>query len=161
MAKMKIAPKDRPKVRLECLRLLATLKLDPARSQLIGGFIAAYLKLNAQERKQYEQEFAKLTHEEKEANMERMNPWVKQGWDEGRKEGLQAGRQEGIQTGIQAGKEELIVRQLNRRFGSVSAQVTERLNCLSSEQLNDLGEALVDFKTSADLESWLSQHNPQ
>ena len=47
MAKMKIAPKDRPKVRLECLRLLATLKLDPARSQLIGGFIAAYLKLNA------------------------------------------------------------------------------------------------------------------
>ena len=165
MAKMKIAPKDRPKVRLECLRLLATLKLDPARSQLIGGFIAAYLKLNAQERKQYEQEFAKLTHEEKEANMERMNPWVKQGWDEGRKEGLQAGiqegKKEGIQTGIQVGKEELIVRQLNRRFGSVSAQVTERLNRLSSEQLNDLGEALVDFKTSADLESWLSQHNPQ
>ena len=165
MAKMKIAPKDRPKVRLECLRLLATLKLDPARSQLIGGFIAAYLKLNAQERKQYEQEFAKLTHEEKEANMERMNPWVKQGWDEGRKEGLQAGiqegKKEGIQTGIQVGKEELIVRQLNRRFGSVSAQVTERLNRLSSEQLNDIGEALVDFKTYADLEAWLSQHNPQ
>ena len=97
--------------------------------------------------------------------MEMMNPWVKQGWDEGRKEGLQAGiqegKKEGIQTGIQVGKEELIVRQLNRRFGSVSAQVTERLNRLSSEQLNDIGEALVDFKTYADLEAWLSQHNPQ
>ncbi len=78
----------------------------------------------------------------------------------GRKGCKQADRK-GIQTGIQAGKEELIVRQLNRRFGSVSAQVTERLNRLSSEQLNDIGEALVDFKTYADLEAWLSQHNPQ
>jgi hypothetical protein len=153
MAKMKITPRDRPKVRLECLRLLATLKLDPARSQLIGGFIGTYLKLNAEEMKQYEQEFAKLTPEEKEANMELMNPWVKQGWEEG--------KQEGIQEGIQVGKEEIVVRQLNRRFGSVSAEVTARLNRLSSEHLNDLGEALIDFKTPADLEIWLSQHNPQ
>lgn len=145
MSKMKIAPQDRPKVRLECLRLLATLKLDPARSQLIGGFIGTYLKLNAEEMKQYEQEFARLTPEEKEANMELMNPWVKQGWEEG----------------MQEGKGELVVRQLKRKFGPVSPVVTERLNHLSSEQLNNLGEALIDFKTSADLETWLSQHNPQ
>ncbi|MCW3096145.1 MAG: hypothetical protein JWL77_1763 [Chthonomonadaceae bacterium] len=157
MAKMKIALRDRPKVRLECLRLLATLQLDPARSQLIGGFIGTYLRLNAEEMKQYEQEFAKLTPEEKEANMELMNPWVKQGWEEGKQEG----RQEGIQTGIQVGKEELVVRLIGRRFGSVSSRITERLNQLSSEQLNELGEDLLDFKTAADLETWLSQHNPQ
>jgi len=149
MAKMKIAPKDRPKVRLECLRLLATLKLDPARSQLIGGFIGTYLKLNTAEMKQYEQEFAQLTPEEQEANMELMNPWVKQGWEDGKKEG----RQEG--------KEELVVRQLKRRLGSVSTTVRERLNHLSSEQLNDLGEALIDFKSSADLETWLARFNAQ
>jgi hypothetical protein len=40
MAKMKMRPEDRPKVKLECLRLLATLRLDPARSKLIGGFVA-------------------------------------------------------------------------------------------------------------------------
>ena len=153
MAKMKIAPKDRPKVRLECLRLLATLKLDPARSQLIGGFIGTYLRLNAAEMKQYEQEFAQLTPEEQEANMELMNPWVKQGWEDGKKEGRQEGRQEG--------KEELVVRQLKRRLGSVSTTVRARLNHLSSEQLNDLGEALIDFKTSADLENWLARHKAQ
>ncbi len=54
MAKMKMAPKDRPKVKLECLRLLASLKLDPARATLIGVFIESYLKLTAQEMKQYE-----------------------------------------------------------------------------------------------------------
>ena len=31
MAKMNIADSDRPKVKLECLRLLATLRLNPAK----------------------------------------------------------------------------------------------------------------------------------
>jgi hypothetical protein len=39
MAKMNIVVEDRPKVKFECLRLLATLRLDPARMQLISGFI--------------------------------------------------------------------------------------------------------------------------
>ena len=32
-----------------------------------------------------------------------------------------------------------------------------RLNNLSLEQLENLGEALLDFQTMDDLESWLSQ----
>jgi hypothetical protein len=39
MAKMGIAAADRPKVKLECLRLLATLRLDPAKSHFISSFI--------------------------------------------------------------------------------------------------------------------------
>ena len=49
MAKMKIAPQDHPKVKAECLRLLATLSLDPARMQLISGFVDTYLRLNPAE----------------------------------------------------------------------------------------------------------------
>lgn len=149
MAKMRIAPKDWPRVRSECLRLLATLKLDPARSRLIGGFIETYLQLSAEEMRQYEREFARLTPAEQEATMELMTSWERKGREEGRQEG----RQEG--------KEELVVRQLQRRLGSVSPENRERLNHLSSEQLNELGEALIDFKTAADLETWLSRHTAQ
>jgi hypothetical protein len=39
MSKMRIAPVDRPKVKAECLRLLVTLCLDPARTRLISGFV--------------------------------------------------------------------------------------------------------------------------
>ncbi len=53
MAKMAIAPADRPRVKLECLRLLATLRLDPARTRLISGFIDTYLQLNAHEATQF------------------------------------------------------------------------------------------------------------
>lgn len=75
MAKMRIARKDRPKVRKECFRLLGTLKLDPARSKLIGCFIETYLQLNAEEMKQYEREMATLSPEEKETTMVLMSSW--------------------------------------------------------------------------------------
>lgn len=81
--------------------------------------------------------------------MELMNPWVKQGWEDGKKEGMQIG------------KEEIVVRLLNRRFGAVSTKITARLNHLTSEQLSELGEDLLDFKTVTDLETWLSQHHLQ
>jgi heme oxygenase len=71
------------------------------------------------------------------------------------------GREEGKQEGRQEGKEELVVRLIHRRFGDVSSQVMERLNHLSSEQLNELGVALFDFQTPADLDIWLSRYTPQ
>src|SRR5436305_2262017 len=42
MAKMPIEPPDRPKAKLQFLRLLATLKLDPAKMYLIWGFVESY-----------------------------------------------------------------------------------------------------------------------
>ena len=42
MAKMRFAAEERPKVKVECLRLLATLGLDPARMSLISGFVDTY-----------------------------------------------------------------------------------------------------------------------
>jgi predicted transposase/invertase (TIGR01784 family) len=44
MAKMQIAPEDRPKVKAECLRLLVTLQLDPARTRLISQFVDTYTR---------------------------------------------------------------------------------------------------------------------
>ena len=49
MAKMGVAPADRYIVKLECLRLLATLHLDPAKTHFISGFIDAYLRLSKDE----------------------------------------------------------------------------------------------------------------
>jgi hypothetical protein len=42
MAKMRIAPADRAKVKAECLRLLVTLKLNPAKTRLVSKFIDTY-----------------------------------------------------------------------------------------------------------------------
>jgi len=48
-------------------------------------------------------------------------------------------------------------RQLNRRFGEIDSPIIERIRVLSTEQLENLGEALLDFSNVADLEAWFNQ----
>jgi hypothetical protein len=57
----------------------------------------------------------------------------------------------------QEGKQDLILRQLNRRLGEIDSSLISRINGLSIEQLEALGEALLDFTSVADLESWFNQ----
>jgi predicted transposase/invertase (TIGR01784 family) len=49
----------------------------------------------------------------------------------------------------------LILRQLTRRVGELPQDVRSRIETLSLEQLENLGEALLDFTGMADLLSWL------
>lgn len=50
----------------------------------------------------------------------------------------------------------LIVRLLTRRVGELPQEVRERIETLDLEQLENLGEALLDFQVSADLETWFN-----
>ncbi len=51
----------------------------------------------------------------------------------------------------------LVSRLLNRRFNELDSSVIERVRGLSVEQLEDLGEALLDFSEVNDLVTWLEQ----
>jgi predicted transposase YdaD len=65
----------------------------------------------------------------------------------------------GIEQGMQRGEATLVLRQLNRRLGQVTTSVEKQVCQLSVEQLEDLGEALLDFENEADLLHWLSQNH--
>jgi len=54
MSKMNIAVEDRPQVKAECLRLLTTLRLYPARMQMISGFVDTYLDLDILEKQVFQ-----------------------------------------------------------------------------------------------------------
>jgi predicted transposase YdaD len=148
MAKMNIATEDRPRVKSECLRLLATLRLDPARIQLISGFIDTYLRLNAEEEEIFRTEVASFQVVEQEVVMEIVTSWM----EEGIQRGIQRGRQEGRQEGELA----VIIRQINRRIGTIEPQLQNQIRGLSLTKLEDLAEALLDFSTVEDLTNWLS-----
>jgi predicted transposase YdaD len=53
------------------------------------------------------------------------------------------------------GEARMVVRQLSRRLGEVPARYLTQIQQLTVMQLEDLGEALLDFTTVTDLESWL------
>ena len=151
MAKMQISIEDRPKVKAECLRLLVTLKLDPAKMQLISGFIDIYLNLDESEEKVFQTELGTIELEEREEVMEIVTSWMRTGIKQGREEGLL----EGIQKGLQR-ETELVLRQLNRKIGPLTPEIEDQVKRLEIEELENLGETLLDFGQIEDLTNWLN-----
>ena len=65
-----------------------------------------------------------------------------------------------IQKGLEQGRQaevSLIVRQLTRRIGKVDSELSAKIRELSFSQLEDLGEALLDFESVADLVAWFQE----
>jgi len=142
MAKMRIAEKDRPRVKLECLRMLAKMQLDPARTTLVGTFIESYLRLSPDETARFSRDFARLEESEKEATMELMTSWERKG----------------LEQGLAAGTERIVLRLLRHRFGELPSPVLSQIDRLNVDQLGDLSEALLDFNSASDLDQWLAAH---
>ena len=89
--------------------------------------------------------------------LEIMTSWKLEGIEEGRIMGRQAGIEEGRQEGRQEGESSLVLRLLRRRFGSLPEELEIRVRALPVERLEALGEALLDFGSLADAETWLAQ----
>ncbi len=145
MAKMKIAPQDRPRVKLECLRMLGHLPgLTPARRQMVSGFVDSYLVLDQAEAARFQEELEKIDPPEKEEVMEIMTSW----------------KREGIQQGIQQGKVNLLRLLLSQRLGSpLGPELEERLAKLPESSLDELTLAVRDFNDTDDLTAWLDSHS--
>ncbi len=124
-------------------RKILDLGLNPAQVQLISAFIDTYLKLNVEEKAVFEEQLASIEPRQQEEVMQIVTSWM----EEGIQQGLQQGRQQEAAT--------LVLRLLNRRFNGVNPQLQERTQNLSTAELEDLAEALLDFTSIADLEAWL------
>ncbi len=135
MSKMKIDNSDRPTVKAECLRLMITLKLDPAKMQLISGFVDSYLRLNSHEESIFQSELSTMELQEREQIMQITTSWE----EKGRLEEKLA----------------ITLRQLKRKFGTLESDITNRIESLESSQLDSLTEDLLDFQSLDDLLNWL------
>lgn len=72
-----------------------------------------------------------------------------------RESGKAQGREEGREEGRREEAVSLILRLLNRRLGEISSTLGQQIRELSLEQLETLGEALLDFTSLTDLTTWL------
>jgi hypothetical protein len=148
MSKMNIAKKDRPKVKVECLRLLANLQLDPARTFFISGFVETYLRLNKREERVFQKEIATIKPvAEQERIMQLTNSWVERGVEQGKSQGLEEERRSVISSLIQF------------RYGAVDSQllaVLPTLLTLTSDEYTSLilrlsKEELIDHCNSINI----------
>ncbi|MGG6268156.1 Rpn family recombination-promoting nuclease/putative transposase [Leptolyngbya sp. AN03gr2] len=139
MSKMKVAKRDRPKVKAECLRLLVTLKLDPAKTRLISKFVDTYLRLNAQEEQTFQAELDKIGVAQREAIMQ-----VTTSWEE-----------KGIEKGVEQGQRSLVSLLLEQKIGQLPEAISDRISSLAPNKLSDLAIALLNFNSIDDLSHWL------
>ena len=135
MARMKIRRADRPRVKLQCLRLLVTLKLDPEKSALIWHFVESYLSLDAREVRIFKQAVELLPGEERRAFMRYTNSFI----EEGRLEGIEEGRREGLEF-FRKGLKLM----LTARFGQRANFLVNRLSQFDREALEKLHTQLDD-----------------
>jgi len=156
LVKMGMAKAERPEVRPASLRTLPPLHLNPARQELILGFINTYLKLTTAEEARFQAELAQLEPTEQEETMELMT----MGMEKGMTMGMEKGMTMGMEKGIQQGQADLVILQLNRRIGTLDAPTTDRIRALPVPQLADLAVALLDFGSLDDLHAWLDSHPP-
>jgi predicted transposase YdaD len=119
---------------------MVTLKLDPAKMQLISGFIDTYLNLNQQEESTFQSLLSTMELQEQEQIMEITTSW----------------EQKGILKGRQEGQGNTILRLLNRKLGTLPSAIATQIKSLEPNQLDTLTLDLLDFETLDDLHRWLN-----
>jgi hypothetical protein len=132
MSKMKIAPPDRPRVKLECLRMILTLKLDVARSALLRDFMASYLRLTPAEERVYNEQLDALKPDEKRRIVEIVDEWTLKGM------------------------RKTIYTQLEHRFGVVAPRMRQRIERMPAEMLDALTIAVLDFNSMEEAQEWVA-----
>jgi Domain of unknown function (DUF4351) len=141
MAKIKVRKSDRIAVKLECLRELAGLALNPAQLHLLSGFVDTYLRLDLVEEERFMEQVGRIEGKQQEGIMQIVTSWQEQGRREGRQEEASS----------------LVMRLVKRKFGVMAEPIEQTIATLPIDRLNDLGEALLDFSSEADLRAWLEQ----
>jgi hypothetical protein len=77
------------------------------------------------------------------------------GFERGIEHGIERGIERGIEQGMTQEARSLILRLLSRRIGIIASNTEAQIAMLSVSQLESLGEALLDFSSSTDLDEWL------
>ena len=93
--------------------------------------------MNSEEEAVFQEPLARIEPSQEEEVMEIVTSWMR----------------EGIQRRQQQEALSLVMRLLTRRFGSLTLQLQEQIQSLPVVELENLGEALLDFSTITDLES--------
>jgi predicted transposase/invertase (TIGR01784 family) len=75
--------------------------------------------------------------------------------EKGKAAGIREGKAEGKAEGLVEGEAKLVLKQLQCRFPDIPHSLSQTIPTLSLEQLEALGEALLDFSQLEDLTTWL------
>ncbi len=86
-----------------------------------------------------------------------MDRWIEEVVAERHQQWLREGIEEGLKEGLKDGAAAVTIRQLRRKLGDLDASAEDRVRHLSFEELEKLGEDLLDFRDESALTEWLDR----
>lgn len=139
LSKMGYTEKEKVQVKMEFLRMLVKMELNPAKAVLINGFFETYLTLNESEEEELMEEIKQLDKQESELIFKLPNSWREKGIAEGIRKGREEGIQKGIAEGIQQEKMQTALEMLRE---GLSIELIAKVTKLGFNEIQDLREKL-------------------
>jgi len=143
-ARMKLQRKEHFSLIRDFTFSLARMAAARRVGDMVASFFFSYQRPDRAEDLKLRQEIARVEPKEmRDRIMQLTNPWI------------EAGKQEGLHQGRHDGEAELVLKQLARRLGALSAAQQKHVRKLPLSKIEQLGEALLDFTSRDDLSRWL------
>ena len=132
LSKMGYGVEEKVRVKVEFMRMLTRMRLDPARMTLLIGFFESYLKLTQDEDKEFQLEIQNLDQKETIALQQITTSWHIEG------------------------QIEMMLIMAKKRFGMVSADLEREIRALPKEKIGAVGEALLDVNSIEELRALMA-----
>ena len=144
---MDYPPQERVAVYAHAVRGLADLESDPDKRRKYLDFIDIYAALEEDELAQYEREFP----QENALMSSFAERFRQEGMQQGLEQGRAQGRTQGREQGARLGEARMLARQLELRFGPVSAEVRQRLEQADEATLMRWSERVLSARRLEDV----------
>jgi hypothetical protein len=159
--KTKNIPEERYNTKIELIKLLVQKGYSKEDIRELFRFIDWIINLPKSLEIKFREEVTKIeggTMSSYVTSFERLakEEGLKEGRKEGLKEGLKEGRKEGRKEGLDH-EQQLILKLLQKRFGSVPSEVEVSVKKLDVDGLESLAEAIFDFSGIDDVLTWFKK----
>ena len=151
MANMKRSEAELPEVKLECIRGLARLILEPRQRTIALKFVDAYTPLTPAQQEEFKRRLSEFDPAQREAIMTYITSWERHGMEIGRAEGLAEGLAK-----AQSERQQLVLLQLCRLLKQpLVPEIATKIEGLLPSELDTLALDMLSFVKLEDLVAWL------
>ncbi len=145
-------PAGRKSWKWELVRRLYERGYDPEQIRGLFRLIDWMMSLPQEMEEAFRQE---LYEYEERRQMPLISRMERDALEQGIQQGLTQGIQQGLTQGIQQEAVKFTLRQLRQKVGSLPEEVESQIRALPVERLEELGLALLEFESLAELTTWL------
>ncbi len=143
-ALMRIPPETAGQLGADALARLKAAPLQEQQRFLLGECVQAYLPLDEVQKREFERILSGTPYR----GVQAMNTtW----YEKGKQIGVLEGKQIGVLEGKQIGELSVLQRLLTRRFGTLSDNVLQRLQGLTTDEIETLVDAVQDGKSMQEM----------